>query len=114
MTGLDAQIEAVARKEKRRIVEGTAANAYVRRQDGWALLQHDVPTVMVTSAYSDLARLEAFFDSDYHRPSDDLHRRIELGGAAQDVAFHVALARWFGDTKLVPGAMPGPAPELGK
>ena len=102
MTGLDAQIEAVARKEKRRIAEGDAANAYVRRQDGWALLRHDVPTVMVTSAYADIARVEAFFGGDYHRPGDDLKQKIELGGAAEDVAFHVALARWFGDTKLVP------------
>lgn len=27
---------------------------------------------------------------------------IELGGAAEDVAFHVALGRWFADTRRVP------------
>ncbi len=101
MTPLDPQIEAVARREKREVVGGTAANAYVRRQDGWALLQHDVPTVMVSSAYSDLPRLEAFFEGPYHRPADNLKRPLELGGAAEDVAFHVALARWFGDTRRV-------------
>lgn len=101
MTRLDAQIAAVARREKRAIVAGDAANAYVRRQDGWALLQHDIPTVMVSSAYADLTRLEAFFEGPYHRPADNLKRTIELGGAAQDVAFYIALARWFGDVRRV-------------
>ncbi len=101
MTPLDSQIEAVARREKRAVVGGDAANAYVRRQDGWALMQHDIPAVMVSSAYADPARLEAFFEGPYHRPADNLKRTIELGGAAQDVAFHVALARWFGDTRRV-------------
>jgi hypothetical protein len=109
MTGLDPQIAAVARQQKRKLVDGDAANAYVRRQDGWALQQHDIPAVMVTSAYGDLSRLERFFDTNYHRPSDDLKQPIELGGAAEDVAFHVALARWFADAKRVPAR-----PESGK
>jgi Peptidase family M28 len=101
MTRLDDHIAAVLRREKRAVVPGDAANAYVRRQDGWALMQHDVPTVMVSSAYADVPRLEAFFEGPYHRPADNLQRTIELGGAAQDVALHVALARWFGDAKRV-------------
>jgi len=101
MTPLDAQIEAVARRERRAIVPGNGANAYIRRQDGWALQQHDVPAVMVSSAYADSARIEAFFEGPYHRPADNLKRGIELGGAAEDVAFHVALGRWFGDTRKV-------------
>ena len=101
MTRLDAPIAEVGRREKRTIVTGDAANAYVRRQDGWALLQRDIPTVMVSSAYADLPRLEAFFEGPYHRPADNLKRQIELGGAAEDVAFYVALARWFGDPKKV-------------
>jgi len=104
MTPLDPRIAAVARAQKRKIVEGDAANAYVRRQDGWALLQHDVPTVMVTSAYSDVARMERFMEGDYHRPGDEVRPTIELGGAAEDVAFHVALVRWFADLRRVPAA----------
>jgi hypothetical protein len=103
MTPLDPQIAAVAAREKRRIVDGDAANAYVKRQDGWALLQHDVPSVMISSAYSDIARMEAFMEGPYHRPADNLGRSIELGGAAEDTLFHVALARWFGDAKKVKG-----------
>lgn len=103
MTPLDPQIAAVARAQKRKLVAGDAANAYVRRQDGWALLQHDVPAVMVSSAYADVARVERFFEGDYHRPGDDLNQTIDMGGAAEDVLFHVALARWFADPRRVPG-----------
>ena len=102
MTALDPQIVRVAKAQKRKLVEGDAANAYVRRQDGWALLQHDVPAVMVSTAYSDVTRVERFFEGDYHRPGDQLSRGIELGGAAEDVTFHVALVRWFADLKRVP------------
>jgi len=97
MTGLDADIARVVKSEKRKLVPGAEANEYVRRQDGWALLQHDVPTVMVSSAYGEIERIRRFFDSDYHRPGDDPGSEIELGGAAQDVALHVALVRWFAD-----------------
>ena len=50
---------------------------------------------------ADIPRLEAFFEGPYHRPADNLKRPIELGGAAEDIAFHVALARWFGDSRKV-------------
>ena len=102
MTDLDKSIEQVARREQRRILPGNGANEYVRRQDGWALLQHDVPAVMVTATYGDIARVRAFFDTQYHRPSDDMSLITDLGGAAQDVDFHVALARWFADTRAFP------------
>lgn len=98
MTGLDADIASVVKREKRKLVSGKDANEYVRRQDGWALLQHDVPAVMVSSAYGDIGRIRNFFEGEYHRPGDDLGLKLELGGAAQDVALHVALVRWFADT----------------
>ena len=101
MTGLDAQIEKVIRAEKMPLSPGSAANEFVKRQDGWALQQHDIPAVMVTTAYGDLARMRTFFDGDYHRPSDDLSHPIELGGAADDVRILTALTRWFGDPRKV-------------
>ncbi len=104
MTPLDAVIARVAKAEKFKLVEGDAANAYVRRQDGWALMQHDIPTVMVSTAYADLARVESFFDGDYHRPGDQLKPGIEFGGAAEDVMFHVAVVRWLADLKKTPTA----------
>lgn len=103
MTRLDGQIAAAAKANKRVLAGGEEANAYVRRQDGWALLQHDVPAVMVTTAYGDIKRLEAWFDSDYHRPTDTVKPTMELGGAAEDVGFLVQLGRWFADAKRVPG-----------
>ena len=102
-TGLDAGIAEVARREKRALSSSDAGNAYLNRQDGWALLQHDIPAVMVTSAYGDISRVEKFFETDYHRPGDRVKPSLELGGAAQDVAFYVALGRWFGDARRVPG-----------
>ncbi|WP_296678970.1 M20/M25/M40 family metallo-hydrolase [Novosphingobium sp.] len=104
MTPLDVQIAAVARQQKRKIAPGNAANAFVKRQDGWALMQHDVPAVMISSSWSDLGRVERFMNGDYHRPTDRVKPDLELGGAADDVDFHVALARWFGDLKKVPAA----------
>lgn len=99
MTGLDPEIAKVVKQEKRKLVSGAEANEYVRRQDGWALLQHDVPAVMVTSAYGEIDRIRRFFEMHYHRPDDDVRPDLELGGAAQDVSLHVALVRWFADTR---------------
>jgi len=102
MTGLDPQIAQVAKAERFRIVPGDEANEYVKRQDGWALLQHDIPAVMVTTAYGKLDLMRAFFDGDYHRPSDDLSHPLRLGGAADDVRMLTALSRWFADPRKVP------------
>ena len=114
MTSLDAQIEKVIRAEKMRVAPGDAANEFVKRQDGWALQQHDIPAVMVTTAYGDIARMRAFFDGDYHRPSDDLSHGLELGGAADDVRILAALTRWFGDSRKAPIKLPSMTPPLPK
>jgi hypothetical protein len=107
MTDLEKGIVQVTRAQGRRLSDSTAPNAFIGRQDGWVLLHHDVPTVMVTSAYGDIGRLEHFFDSDYHRPSDIVKPGIELGGAAEDVALHVALVHWFADMRSYPSANGG-------
>ena len=116
MTSLDAQIEHVVRAEKGKVVPGDAANEYVKRQDGWALLQHDVPAVMVTTAYSNLDLMRAFFASRYHQPSDNLSQGIELGGAADDVRMLTALTRWFGsaDPAAQRGMQSETLPERGR
>lgn len=109
MTRLDPQIAAAAKAAKVKLAPGDGANAYVRRQDGWALMNHDVPAVMISSSWSDLSRVERFMEGDYHRPSDVVKPGLELGGAADDVVFLTALARWFADPKRVPatgGASP--------
>ena len=108
MTGLDPEIEKVARRMKRTITPGDAANRFVRRQDIWALMQHDVPTVMVSSAYSDPERLEQFMEHVYHRPTDEA-AGLELGGAAEDVALHVELVRHFASERSWPDVAGKPA-----
>lgn len=108
MTGLDADIEKVARRMKRKVVADDSANIYVRRQDIWALMQHDVPTVMVSTAYSDPERLNRFMENTYHRPTDQAGA-IELGGTVDDVAMLTELVRWFGSTKSYPGPSAKPA-----
>ena len=65
-------------------------------------MRHDVPAVLVSSAYGEIWRLEHFFDTDYHRPTDVVKPGIELGGAAEDVLFTVALVRHFADARKVP------------
>jgi hypothetical protein len=102
MTDLDAQIEKVARAERMKLVADDAANAFVKRQDGWALQQHDIPAVMVTTAYGNLDLMRAFFDGNYHRPTDDLAQHLELGGATEDVRMLTALTRWFSDPRKSP------------
>jgi hypothetical protein len=102
MTDLDDSITGVLKAIHRRQVSGSAANAYVRRQDGWAFIQHDVPAVMVSSAYSDPARLEKFMDERYHRPAD-VAAKVEYGGMADDVLLQVELARFFADAHRFAG-----------
>ncbi len=109
MTPLDPHIAAYAKSAKRKLAEGVAANAYVRRQDGWVLMKHDVPAVMISSSWSDLNQVERFMEGDYHRPGDQISRGLELGGAADDVEFLVGLVRWFGDAKRVPFAVKSPS-----
>ncbi|TCU62063.1 peptidase M28-like protein [Novosphingobium sp. PhB57] len=111
MTALDGEIAKVAKAERFKLRAGDDANEYLKRQDGWALIQHDIPAVMVTTAYGDIARMRAFFDGDYHRPSDDLAHMdhpLELGGAVDDVKMLTALGRWFGDLRRVPVNPVGP------
>lgn len=106
MTGLDKDIAKVAKAEGFKLRDNDEANEYVKRQDGWALLQHDIPAVMVTTSYGDINRMRAFFDGDYHRPSDDLSHPLQLGGATDDVKMLTALGRWFADTRKVPVEAP--------
>ncbi len=105
MTPLDNGIATVAREQKRKLSDSTAPNLYIKRQDGWALMAHDLPAVMVTSAYGEIARLENFFGNGYHNAADVVGPELELGGAAEDVAFHVALVQYFADTLRYPGAV---------
>ena len=98
-TPLDAVVETVAKKTGRAIEESTDANAFIQRQDGWALAQKGVPALMVGGSFADLNLLQKFLGSDYHGPNDELTDSTELGGAAEDTDLHIALGRYFADTR---------------
>jgi hypothetical protein len=96
LTALDPGIEQVLRETGRREADETLARGYLRRQDGWALLQRDVPSVSVTSAFGSPAALEKFETERYHQPTDKAEG-VELGGAIEDLHLTLALVRFFAD-----------------
>ncbi len=108
LTPLDEAVKQVVRHQGRTLGEETAAQEFLRRQDGWVLLQRDVPTLMVSSAYADQAALDRYTRDRYHRPSDQIEG-IELGGAAQDLLLHLALLRHFSSI----ASWPGPTAPVG-
>ena len=96
LTRLDPGILEVLRETRRSESDETLAQTYLRRQDGWALLQRDVPTVSVTSAFARAAPLERYLAERYHQPGDEA-AGVELGGAIEDLVLTQALVRYFAD-----------------
>jgi hypothetical protein len=94
-TGLDAQIAAIAERAGMSIDDSGFADAFIRRQDGWAFLQAGLPAIMVGTAFADKERLEAFLAGPYHQPEDESGAALELRGAVADANFHLLLARHF-------------------
>lgn len=99
----DAVVRDVSTKLGRKIDDDGEADAFVQRQDGWALGAKGVTSLMVGGSFSDMPLLEKFLESDYHGPADEFSDKIPLGGAAEDADLHVALGRAFADTKRWPG-----------
>lgn len=106
MTGLDPLVGRVLARMKRRLVDGgtgnEGANAYIRRQDSWALMQHDVPAIMVSNSYGDPVRLGAFMAGAYHSPADTPDK-VNFAGLADDVQINTELVREFADLRRNPG-----------
>ncbi len=101
-TPIANDVAKVARSIGRTVDADDDANAYIKRQDGWMLLEKSVPTVMANGAFSDSARLAAFLSGAYHTPDDQLTVDTDLSGAAEDADLHVALAQYFGDEGSYP------------
>lgn len=99
----DAVVRDAATKLGRKLDEDGEADAFVQRQDGWALGAKGVTSLMVGGSFSDMPLLEKFLEGDYHGPGDNFSDKIPLGGAAEDADLHVALGRAFADTKRWPG-----------
>ncbi|WP_095011182.1 M28 family peptidase [Tsuneonella mangrovi] len=103
LTTLDAAVEKIVRESGREMGDETVASQFVRRQDGWALLQHDVPAISVSSAYASGKPFDKFMAERYHKPSDEIGG-IELGGAVDDTLLHIRLVRFFANTLDWPGS----------
>ena len=95
-TPLDPVILAEIARTGRSTGDKRLAESFVPRQDGWALLEKGVPTVLLSSAFGSNAVLRPFLESAYHRPSDTAET-LELGGAIDDLLLHEALVRIFAD-----------------
>jgi hypothetical protein len=108
-TALDGGIARVAKALQREVRQNEIADSYLTRQDGWAMLQHDVPAVLVSGSYSDPATVTRFMDDIYHRPSDELRADTDLSGAAEEVGVQLALVRWFASVANHPGKARRPA-----
>ena len=95
-TSLDDVILGEIARSGRGTGDKLLAESFVTRQDGWALLEQGVPTVLLSSAFGSRAVLRPFLDSGYHQPSDEAGQ-IELGGAIDDLLLHEALVRILAD-----------------
>lgn len=106
-TPFDAVIIEEATGLNREIGDQSLADSFLQRQDGWALLQAGVPTVLLSSTYGSRAILDPFIASRYHRAGDEA-ADVELGGAIDDLLLHEALIRRMADP-----ARYSPPPEAG-
>lgn len=68
------------------------AESFVKRHDGWILLGKGVPAVLLSSAFASEITAGPYFESAYHRPSDESDN-IELGGAIDDLLLHEKLVK---------------------
>ncbi len=103
-TPLDPGIRMVAESLGRKLDIREEHQAFVARQDGWALLSRDVPAVLVGSAMGDESAFDAFMSTHYHAASDEWSPDMELGGATEDIFLHVELLRYFGnEASYTPG-----------
>ncbi len=98
-TVLDELILEVMDASGRELGNREFAESFVRRQDGWALLEEGVPAVFLSTAFGSETVINPYLTSDYHRPSDDIEN-IELGGAIDDLLLHEELVRRVASTTL--------------
>jgi aminopeptidase YwaD len=98
---LDAMILDAATRHGRVMGDQGLADSFLQRQDGWALIQAGVPTVLLSSTYGSRAVLDPFLATDYHGP-DDVAGQLELAGAVEDLLLHEDLIRLLADPARYP------------
>jgi Zn-dependent M28 family amino/carboxypeptidase len=96
--GLNAIAASTVTEAGRTLDPDDEAASLVRRQDGWALARHGVPTLMIGGSFSNMALLGRFLENGrYHSPDDQADTQLVLDGAAEDVNLTVALIRRLAD-----------------
>jgi hypothetical protein len=88
------------------------AASFLQRQDGWALAQRGVAMIMAGGSFSDMKLLNAYLDSVYHGPEDELGPATQLGGAVEDANLHVELIRRAASRSILPSF--ATVPNLGR
>ena len=99
---LDRLVEETVREQGRALDTDGEADAFLERQDGWALAQHGVPSLMVGASFSDMGRLQGFLGGAYHKAADNPGPGVMLDGAAEDAELLIALGRKLADPTLYP------------
>ncbi|MEQ8412516.1 MAG: M20/M25/M40 family metallo-hydrolase [Erythrobacter sp.] len=112
-TALDGVVLDLLAERGRRIGDKDFAESFLKRQDGWALLEKGVPAVLLSSAFSSRSVLGPYLSSDYHRPSDEAGE-LELGGAIEDLLLHEELVRRLANTAYMPVGEVGTLEIAGK
>ena len=102
-TPLDDVVKQAVAQVGREIGNRELSAPYLQRQDGWALLQRDVPAVVLSSAFGNKAALELFLLGRYHRAADEADQ-LELGGAIEDMLLHEILVKKVASKALYPQA----------
>ena len=98
-THLDAIIMDVIAAGDRELGDRDLAAQYLRRQDGWALLEMGVPAVVLSTSFGSQITLGPYLSTDYHRPSDEIGN-IELGGAIDDLLLNQELIERTANTAI--------------
>ncbi len=100
-TPLDVIIKEAISDIGRELAPRELSEPFLQRQDGWALLQRDVPSVLLSNAFGSEDKLTEFLSGDYHQASDN-PGDIELGGAVDDLLLHELLIRRVANSAVYP------------
>ena len=100
-TPLDAVVQDVVRLRGAELGNREFAESFLRRHDGWALLEAGVPSVLLSTAFSSEIVLGPYLATDYHRPSDEA-QGLQMGGAVDDLLLHEALVERVANTATYP------------
>lgn len=100
-TPLDAIVKEAISDAGRELAPRELTEPFLQRQDGWALLQRDVPSVLLSNAFGSEERMTEFLSGSYHQASDN-PGDIELGGAVDDLLLHELLVRRVADSGVYP------------